>query len=79
MAEPYSLGPKRFTLADVAKHNNKDDGWIVVNGKVYDITKFVQGHHGWELGGGVSTLLGILRCLGTDCSQARSLWNLAVG
>ncbi|KAK9821624.1 hypothetical protein WJX74_001034 [Apatococcus lobatus] len=28
-----------------------------------------EAHHGWELGGGVSTLLSILRNLGTDCSQ----------
>lgn len=69
MAAPFRLGPKSFTLAEIAKHNSKDDAWIVVNNKVYDITGFVQAHHGWELGGGVSTLLSILRNLGADCSQ----------
>lgn len=69
MAAPFRLGPKSFTLAEIAKHNSKDDAWIVVNSKVYDITGFVQAHHGWELGGGVSTLLSILRNLGADCSQ----------
>ena len=70
MSVPYRLGPKTFSLAEVAEHNHKDSAWIVVNRKVYDITKFVQEHHGWELPAGVSTLISILGNLGTDCTQA---------
>jgi cytochrome b involved in lipid metabolism len=35
-----------FTAAEVAKHNNGSDCWSVVNGKVYDLTSYVNGHPG---------------------------------
>ena len=28
------------------KHNNEDDFWVVVNGKVYDMTPFYRKHPG---------------------------------
>ncbi|KAJ3107824.1 hypothetical protein HDU97_003172 [Phlyctochytrium planicorne] len=36
----------KFSLAEVAKHNKEDDLWIVVSGKVYDLTDFLDGHPG---------------------------------
>jgi succinate dehydrogenase/fumarate reductase flavoprotein subunit len=30
---------KEFTLEEVAKHNKKDDIWVVVNGQVLDVTE----------------------------------------
>jgi len=36
------------TVADVAKHNTKDDCWIIYKGKAYDISKFVEAHPGGE-------------------------------
>jgi L-lactate dehydrogenase (cytochrome) len=32
--------------ADVAKHNSKDDLWLIVHGKVYDLTEFAPEHPG---------------------------------
>ncbi|RKP09461.1 cytochrome b5 [Thamnocephalis sphaerospora] len=37
-----------YTLAEVSKHNTKDDLWIVLHGKVYNVSKFVEEHPGGE-------------------------------
>ncbi|KAL4080157.1 FAD binding domain-containing protein [Scleroderma yunnanense] len=39
---------QEFTIADVAKHNKKDDVWVVVNGQVLDVTSFLPDHPGGE-------------------------------
>jgi cytochrome b involved in lipid metabolism len=33
---------KQFSLVDVAKHDKKDSKYIVIDDKVYDVTKFVD-------------------------------------
>ncbi|OJJ67792.1 hypothetical protein ASPBRDRAFT_134420 [Aspergillus brasiliensis CBS 101740] len=35
-----------FSLEDVAAHKSKNDLWVAIHGKVYDITKYVQDHPG---------------------------------
>lgn len=35
-----------FTKAEVAAHNSQKDCWIVVKGKVYDVSSYVQEHPG---------------------------------
>ncbi|CAJ1366247.1 unnamed protein product [Effrenium voratum] len=35
-----------FTREEVAKHSTPEDAWIVVDGDVYDVTKFAQMHPG---------------------------------
>ncbi len=37
---------KVYTWAEVAKHNKEDDCWVVVNGQVLDVTKFLPDHPG---------------------------------
>merc|ERR1719158_2762795 len=42
-------GGKTFTLAEVAKHTAKSDCWVVLNGRVLDVTNFLPNHPGGEL------------------------------
>lgn len=51
----------KYTLADVAEHCTRDDLWIVVDEKAYDITAFVERHPG-----GVGALAAMA---GKDCTD----------
>jgi len=37
---------KKFTMAECAKHNSPDDIWLVIEGKVYDVSSFYDEHPG---------------------------------
>jgi len=37
---------KTFTREEVAKHNSKNDLWLIIDDEVYDLTKFVNVHPG---------------------------------
>ena len=37
---------QKISASEVAKHATPEDCWIVVNGKVYDLTKFAPNHPG---------------------------------
>jgi len=39
---------KQYTLKDVAAHNTIQTSWIVLHGKVYDVTKFLEDHPGGD-------------------------------
>ncbi|KAJ1909676.1 hypothetical protein IWQ60_011042 [Tieghemiomyces parasiticus] len=51
-----------YTADQVAVHNKKSDLWCILDGKVYDITKFVDEHPGGEEV--------LLEHAGIDCSDA---------
>jgi len=40
---PAPSAGKTYTLEEVAKHTQKDDCWLAIEGKVYDVTSFVKG------------------------------------
>merc|ERR1719199_776075 len=48
-AAPAAGGAQGYTLEEVAKHTTKDDCWVVVNGQVLNVTKFLPDHPGGEL------------------------------
>lgn len=60
---------RQWSLADVAQHKYCDDGWIAVDGKVYDITEHITSHPGWDSGCRVTEVLSIIAHLGCDCTQ----------
>ncbi|ERN09073.1 hypothetical protein AMTRI_Chr06g197440 [Amborella trichopoda] len=39
---------KVFTLQDVSNHNTPQDCWLVINGKVYNVTEFLEDHPGGD-------------------------------
>lgn len=52
---------KMPTVAEISKHNRKDDCWVVIHGKAYDVTDFIPMHPG---GSKI-----ILKFAGKDCSK----------
>ena len=43
-----TLPPIPSTRADVATHSGKDDAWLVIDGKVFDVSKYLEDHPGGE-------------------------------
>jgi cytochrome b involved in lipid metabolism len=38
----------RYTRTQVAVHNNSKDLWVVIDGRIYDLTAFIELHPGGE-------------------------------
>mmetsp|Transcript_13814 Transcript_13814/g.55541 ORF Transcript_13814/g.55541 Transcript_13814/m.55541 type:complete len:143 (-) Transcript_13814:5750-6178(-) len=39
---------RQYSLLEVARHNKRKDCWMVIHGKVYDVTSFLLDHPGGE-------------------------------
>ena len=42
------LKEKKYTLEEVSKHTEKNDCWIIIENKVYDVTYFLGEHPGGD-------------------------------
>lgn len=51
---------KSYTATEVAAHSNASSCWLILDAKVYDVTKFIPNHPGGEA---------ILRGCGKDATQ----------
>ncbi len=40
------MATKTYTLEEVKKHTTDKDCWLVIHGKVYDVTEFLEEHPG---------------------------------
>jgi cytochrome b involved in lipid metabolism len=47
-SEMATEGKKLYTLSDVAVHNSSNDCWLIIGGKAYDVTKFLEEHPGGD-------------------------------
>jgi len=45
--KPKPKGP--FTVEEVQKHTNRDDYWIIIDNKVYDVSEFYLDHPGGDI------------------------------
>lgn len=45
-SEAGTMMDQGITAEEVAKHAVEDDCWVIVNGKVYDVTEFIPIHPG---------------------------------
>ncbi|KAL5091883.1 hypothetical protein Trisim1_002693 [Trichoderma cf. simile WF8] len=57
----FSIPEKEYTMEEIAKHNTKDDLWVVVKGVVLDLTNWLEEHPG-----GVNA---ILNFMGRDATE----------
>lgn len=64
-AAPVDAGPPGVTMDEVAKHNKKEDAWVVINGEAIDVTKWISIHPGGEQA--------IMAYLGKDATEE---WNM---
>ncbi|KAJ8430244.1 hypothetical protein Cgig2_009422 [Carnegiea gigantea] len=39
---------KLFSMEEAAQHNTKDDCWVIIDGKVYDVTLYLDEHPGGD-------------------------------
>ena len=47
-SSPHSIDLPEYTLAEVSTHNKQGDLWVIVNQRVYDVSKFSLHHPGGE-------------------------------
>ncbi|KAL0408753.1 UNVERIFIED_CONTAM: cytochrome isoform A [Sesamum radiatum] len=39
---------KIYTMEEASEHNTKDDCWVVIDGKVYDVSSYLDEHPGGD-------------------------------
>ena len=44
----HDTGLEVISLEEVSRHDTREDGWMVIYDKVYDITEFLEQHPGGE-------------------------------
>ena len=45
-AENKDTAKKTISLAEASKHKSEKDCWLIIHGKVYDVTAFLDEHPG---------------------------------
>jgi cytochrome b involved in lipid metabolism len=55
-----------YSMGEVRKHNNENDAWLVIDGYIYNVTKFVSHHPGGNV---------IYHGLGKDATHLFDIWH----
>lgn len=42
------VSEKKFTTPEIAMHSSESDCWVIINGKVYDLTAYIPMHPGGQ-------------------------------
>ena len=66
---PAKRALPKYTLAEVAKHCTRDDAWIIIDERVYDVTRFIDRHPG-----GVGPVVNLA---GKDCTDVFANYHAA--
>lgn len=37
---------RHYTVEEIKRHNKRDDNWLMINGKVYDLSRWAKKHPG---------------------------------
>ncbi len=61
---------RSFSWEDIRKHDKENDAWVVMDGEVYDVSKFLSEHPG-----GSSI---VLPSLGTDIQEVGNLLHVSL-
>ena len=48
-SEKVNNKKKNYSLEEVKKHNQKNDAWLIIKNKVYDVTKWIPNHPGGDI------------------------------
>lgn len=67
---------RRISQDELKEKCTPENGWIAVQGLVYDITPHIKQHPGWKCGCATSELMAILRCLGEGVDSAKNCFVL---
>lgn len=43
-----SSNEKSYSMSEISLHDSRDDCWLLIGGKVYGVTSFIQGHPGGD-------------------------------
>lgn len=72
---------KEYTIKEVSKHNKLNDAWLIINNKVYNVTKWIPNHPGGNiiLNGIGKDATGLFNSVGHSNNAKKILKSMYIG